>query len=707
LKTLSIHIVLLLILSCSSQENNTKDMTSSEHKHTNRLIESSSPYLLQHAHNPVDWYPWGKEALEKAKNEDKPIIVSIGYAACHWCHVMERESFENDSIASIMNEHFVCIKVDREERPDVDQVYMDAVQAMGLNGGWPLNVFITPDQKPFYGGTYFPPEQWTQILQSIAKAFKENREKLEKSAEKFTQTLSASEIEKYGLTPTENPFEKKLLDDMFTTMSQRFDKKNGGMGEAPKFPMPSNWTFLLRYYKATKNELALQQINKTLENIGYGGIYDQVGGGFARYSVDAEWFAPHFEKMLYDNAQLVSVYSEAYLLTKNPYYKTIVEETINWLQKEMMSDENGFYSSLDADSEGEEGKYYVWKYNDFEKVLGSDAPVMAAYYNVTTKGNWEHGNNILHRDESNAVFSEKENISQDDLAEIILKSKSKLYKAREKRVRPGLDDKILLGWNAVMAKGLIDAYNAFSEKQYLELALKNIQFIEENMREGNNLFRNYKSGKASIPAYLEDYALYIDALNALYQSTFDEQYLEIADQLLQYVISNFYDQKEGLFFYTNNDSEDLIARKKEIFDNVIPSSNSIMAINLHVLGTILDKKEYHDLSDKMLSQIAGIITSNTGHLSNWATLYSYKVQSTPEIVIIGENADEIRASITAHYIPNKVLLGNIENTESSLPLMDGKYAIDGKTTIYVCFNKTCKLPVFEVEDALKLIKGNF
>lgn len=704
MKTLILNITLLFILSCSAQENNTENMTSSTHEHTNRLIDSSSPYLLQHAHNPVDWYPWGKEALEKAKNEDKPIIVSIGYAACHWCHVMERESFENDSIAAIMNKYFVCIKVDREERPDVDQVYMDAVQAMGLNGGWPLNVFITPDQKPFYGGTYFPPEQWTQILQSIAKAFKDNREKLEESAEKFTQTLSASEIQKYGLTPSENPFEKKLLDDMFSTMSQRFDKKNGGMGDAPKFPMPSNWAFLLRYNAATGNELALNQVTKTLDNIGYGGIYDQVGGGFARYSVDKEWFAPHFEKMLYDNAQLISLYSEAYSLTKDTYYKTIVAETINWMQQEMTSDENGFYSSLDADSEGEEGKYYVWKYDDFKEVLGKDAEIVASYYNVTQKGNWEHGNNILYRNSSDEIFAKKETISQDDLIKTIHRAKSKLYKAREKRIRPELDDKILLGWNAVMAKGLLDAYNAFSDENYLALALNNIQFIEENMREGNNLFRNYKDDKASITAYLEDYALYIEALTTAYQSTFDEKYLEIADKLTQYVITNFYDNKEGLFYYTNNESEDLIARKKEIFDNVIPSSNSIMAINLHVLATILDKKEYHDMSNKMLSQISGILTSNTSHLSNWATLYSYKTQPTPEIVILGKNADKLRSSLAAQYIPNKVVLGS--TTTSNLPLMEGKYAIDDKTTIYVCFNKTCKLPVHTVESALKQIKGN-
>lgn len=704
MKTLILNIILLFILSCSTQENNTENMTSSSHEHTNRLINSSSPYLLQHAHNPVDWYPWGKEALEKAKNEDKPIIVSIGYAACHWCHVMERESFENDSIAAIMNKYFVCIKVDREERPDVDQVYMDAVQAMGLNGGWPLNVFITPDQKPFYGGTYFPPEQWTQILQSIAKAFKENREKLEKSAEQFTQTLSASEIEKYGLTPSDNPFEKKLLDDMFSTMTQRFDKKYGGMGDAPKFPMPSNWAFLLRYNEATGNELALQQVTKTLNNIGYGGIYDQVGGGFARYSVDKEWFAPHFEKMLYDNAQLVSLYSEAYSLTRDAYYKTIVEETVNWLQEEMTSDENGFYSSLDADSEGEEGKYYVWKYDEFIDVLGRDAEIVSKYYNVTQKGNWEHGNNILHRSTSDKMFAQKENISQDDLNKIILQAKSKLYKAREKRIRPGLDDKILLGWNAVMAKGLLDAYNVFSDEKYLSLALKNIQFIEENMREGNNLFRNYKDGKASITAYLEDYALYIEALTTAYQSTFDEDYLKIADKLTQYTITNFYDNKEGLFYYTNDESDDLIARKKEIFDNVIPSSNSIMAVNLHVLATILDKKEYHDMSNTMLSQVSGILTSSTSHLSNWATLYSYKTYPTPEIVILGEKADELRSLLASQYIPNKVVMGS--NTESDLPLMKGKYAINDKTTIYVCFNKTCKLPVHSVESAIKQIKGN-
>lgn len=679
-------------------------MTTSSDQFTNRLIEASSPYLLQHANNPVDWYPWGEEALTKAKKEDKPILVSIGYSACHWCHVMERESFENDSIAAIMNKHFVCIKVDREERPDVDQVYMDAIQAMGLNGGWPLNVFLTPDQKPFYGGTYFPPEQWSKLLQNVASAFSENREKLEKSADQFAETLSASEIEKYGLAPTSNPFEKKTLDDMYSTLSQKFDKKHGGMAGAPKFPMPSNWKFLLRHYNIARNEGALAQIKKTLNEMANGGIYDQIGGGFARYSVDAKWFAPHFEKMLYDNAQLIELYSEAYSLTNDTYYKTVVEQTFTWLQNEMTSSEGGFYTALDADSEGEEGKFYVWNYEAFIEALGKNADVMTAYYNVSESGNWEHGNNILNKNMSDEAFAEQQGISLVELKEIVAQSQSNLLKVRAKRIRPGLDDKILLGWNAMMSKGLLVAHNTSGKQEYLSLAMKNIQFIESKMRNGTALYRNYKNGNASITAYLEDYALYIDALIAAYQSTFDELYLNIANDLTQYVIEHFYDKNEGLFFFTNDEGEELIARKKEIFDNVIPSSNSIMATNLHHLGIILDNEEYKDISNKMLSQVSGIITSNTGYLSNWATLYSYKSTPTPEIVIIGDKAGELRNELARHFIPNKVMMGAEDS--SNLPLLKGKYEIDGKTTIYVCFNKTCKLPVLTVEDALKQIKGN-
>ena len=679
-------------------------MNKLDHEHSNRLINSSSPYLLQHAYNPVDWYPWSEEALQLAKKEDKPIIVSIGYSACHWCHVMERESFENDSIAAIMNKHFINIKVDREERPDVDQVYMDAIQTMGINGGWPLNVFLTPDQKPFYGGTYFPPQQWSQILRGVADAYTNNRDKLEKSAEQFTASLSKSELEKYGLNMTSDPFKPEKLESMFESLSNNFDNELGGMNKAPKFPMPSIWEFLLYYYDYSKDQRALQQLELTLEQMAWGGIYDQVGGGFTRYSVDEKWFAPHFEKMLYDNGQLVSLYSKAFMLTKKTEYKKVVADTITWLEQELTDKDGGFYSALDADSEGEEGKFYVWNKEDFEIALGQTSSLMEDYFNVTDEGNWEYGNNILYRTENDVEFSKKHDIDYNEFEGIVEKSKKLLAKERSKRIRPGLDDKILLGWNALMSQGLLDAYDAFGDTHYLAMALKNIRFIEQNMREGEQLFRNYKNGKATIDAYLEDYALYIELLIKAYQATFDEHFLNISDLLAKYVISNFYDEVEGLFYYTNIDGEQLIARKKELFDNVIPSSNSILANALHELGSLLDRKDYVDISDGMLATISGMLPSNINYLSNWGKLYANKSLPTPEIVIIGTNADLFRKEISKELLPNKLILGTTD--KSNLPLLEGKISIEGKTTIYVCFDKTCKLPVFTVKDAIKQIKGN-
>ena len=686
------------IFACQSQDTpNQKNMS-----HTNRLIDASSPYLQQHAHNPVNWYPWGREALEKAKEEDKPILVSIGYSACHWCHVMERESFENDSIAEIMNKYFVCIKVDREERPDVDQVYMDAVQTMGINGGWPLNVFLTPDQKPFYGGTYFPPQQWTQMLEGIAKAYVDNREKIESSAEQFSQTLSASEIEKYRLNTTSSTFDSKQLDEMYDQMARNFDRKKGGMNRAPKFPMPSNWRFLLRYQGAASNQKALSQVVKTLDEMAYGGIYDQIMGGFARYSTDGNWFAPHFEKMLYDNGQLVSLYSEAYSVTGKKLYKDIVYQTIDWLSTEMTSPEGGFYAALDADSEGKEGKYYVWTQEELSTIIGADASIIQDYYNTNDHGNWEEGQNILHRNMSDEAFAEKHNLSLFDLQKKVLHANKQLNKVRSERIKPGLDNKILAGWNGIMICGLVDAYNAFGEERFLKVALDNANFIELNMRNNDGIYRNYNSGNASIDAYLEDYSWVIQAYTTLYQATFDEQWLHKAEVLTKYVLNNFFDESEGMFFYTDKNGEKLIARKKEIFDNVIPASNSVMATNLHTLGILLDNEEFTNTSKQMLARIQKLLTENTSYLTNWGILFTYKAAPTAEIVIIGDDYLEYRNELAAKHITNKVLMGSKE--ESDLPLMKEKSTLRGKTTIYVCYNKTCKLPVNSVEEAIKQLK---
>jgi len=694
------YVLVALFISCQSQKAEDK-MTNKKHD-PNRLIDSSSPYLKQHAYNPVDWYPWGKEALEKAKKEDKPIIVSIGYSSCHWCHVMERESFENDSIADLMNEHFVSIKVDREERPDIDQIYMDAVQAMGQNGGWPLNVFLTSDQKPFYGGTYFPPNAWSQILTNVAQAYDQKREKVEQSAQQLTEALATSEVVKFNLIPSaEEEYKYSVLDSSYQKLSQNFDQELGGFDRAPKFPMPSNWLFLLRYYNETKDQKALEQIEKTLDAIANGGIYDQAGGGWARYSVDKEWLVPHFEKMLYDNGQLLSLYSEAYRVTGNERYKKVVYQTVEWLEREM-TEEGGFYSALDADSEGVEGKFYVWTYEELVELLGDDAQLIIDYYNVTKEGNWEEGNNILHVTDNKEEFAFTYNISVEELNQKIVAADSKFLNARSERVRPGLDDKMLTSWNAIMLKGLVDAYETFKEDRFRNLAIANARFISTKLTNDNELYRSYKDDEATIDAYLEDYAFLIDAYIALYQITFDENWLAESRRLLDYTLEHFYDEKEKLFYFTDDSSEKLIARKKEIFDNVIPASNSQMAINLYKLGVIFDDDKYKEVSKTMLSLVKPMLGDQIAYLSNWGILYHYMSTPTAEISIVGPESDDFRNQLFNSFHPNKVVMGAKES--SDLPLMKSKEMLKNKTTIYVCYNKTCKLPVNSVEEALKQIK---
>ena len=669
----------------------------------NNLINETSPYLLQHAHNPVNWFAWGEAALQKAKLEDKPILVSIGYSACHWCHVMERESFENEQIAEIMNEHLVCIKVDREERPDVDAIYMDALQAMGLRGGWPLNVFLMPDAKPFYGGTYFPPQNWANLVESISNAFRGDREKLQKSAEGFTQNMLAKESEKYQLSVNNESlsFNKDEITVIFARLRKDFDFEKGGMNRSPKFPMPSIWKFLLRYYVLTKDESALTHLRLTLDRIALGGIYDTIGGGWTRYSTDEDWKVPHFEKMLYDNGQLTSLYSEAYALTKDNLYKEKVSETIDWLEREMTSSEGGFYSALDADSEGEEGKFYVWTKDEIEQVLGEDAAKFCNDFEFSEQGNWEHGNNIVHL--------ESRKLMEGGLP-LTNQIKEKLLNYRSKRVRPGLDDKILCSWNGLMLKGLIDAYRYIGTQKFLDLALQNAHFILEKMtikvaneegQESRGLWHNYKNGKANIVAYLEDYASVIDSNTALYQITFDEKWLHEAAMLADYVIANFYDAEDEFFYFTDSQGEELIARKKEIFDNVIPASNSMMASNLYNLGMILGRNDFIEISNLMLAKMKRIILSDAQWVTQWACLATQHATPTAEVAIVGDKHLTIRALIDAVFLPNKVFVGT--KTTSNLPLLQNRTAIGGETTIYVCFDKTCQLPTNDVIKALELM----
>jgi uncharacterized protein len=670
----------------------------------NRLIHSTSPYLLQHAYNPVDWYEWGPEALNKAKQEDKPILVSIGYSSCHWCHVMERECFEKEHIAAVMNQYFVCIKVDREERPDIDQIYMDAVQVLGVNGGWPLNVFLTPDQKPFFGGTYFAPPNWTQVLTNIDKAFKHNRKQIEDTSEELRIHLLRSDVERF----IQKPDPSLLLNDLQTIYSKLesgFDEVWGGMDKAPKFVMPSVWIFLLRYYHLTKNQEALKQLTITLWRIAMGGIYDQVGGGFSRYSVDAYWFAPHFEKMLYDNAQLLTLYSEAYALTRQSEFKTVVYETFEWLEREMTHPGGGFYSALDADSEGVEGKFYCWTKPEFDAILGDQADLVGDYYRVREGGNWEHDFNILMRDKSDEVFLRNHSLDEKQWKGILSDAKRKLLAARSKRVRPGLDDKIITSWNAMTISGLCSAFKAFRDQRFLHAAQKAMRFLENELMQGVTIYRSYKEKRSTVHAFLDDYAFVIKAYTDLYESTFDEYYLKRADSFTQYVLAQFRDDKDGFFFYTASTAEALITRKREIFDNVIPASNSVMALNLHHLGIILYRDDWKAMAGDMTGSLSRLILGEPNYMSQWAIVYIEVKNGMSEVVIIGKEADAYRAEFHQNFHPFSLTLGTAAG--SDLPLVKEKVSANEATMVYVCYNKTCRLPVYTVKDAEEqLIPGN-
>jgi uncharacterized protein YyaL (SSP411 family) len=697
----SISIICLFSLtSCGQNQNNKEMMNSAEHKFTNLLIHESSPYLLQHAHNPVNWHPWGQEALDKARRENKLIIVSIGYAACHWCHVMEHESFENEEVAKFMNEHFVAIKVDREERPDIDQVYMNAVQLIDGRGGWPLNCITLPDGRPIYGGTYFRRDQWMDMLSKVLDFVKEHPDKAEQQALALTEGVQTGE--RIYLNTREAEFSINDLDKIFSTWRTNLDDAQGGHKGAPKFPLPVGYQFLLHYNYLTQNKEALKALTLTLHKMADGGIYDQIGGGFARYSVDAYWKAPHFEKMLYDNAQLISLYSSAYQQSKDPDYETIVSETLGFIERELSSDEGGFYSSLDADSEGEEGKYYVWTQAELQQILGSKAGVIVDYYNVEERGNWENGQNILFKSGKNLKIANKHNLTENDLSIQIREAKKVLLKEREKRIPPGLDDKIITSWNALMLKAYVDAYKVFGKKEYLDRAKQNARFISTEIKQPDNrLFRNYKNGKASINGFLDDYAFTIGAFISMYQATFDENWLEDAKQLADYAIAHFYDQSSGMFFYTSDLDPDLIARKMEVTDNVIPASNSEIAKNLFLLGSYYYNDEYISMSSKMLNNVKQNALKGGAYYANWDVLMSWFASPPYEVAILGDDFESILQEFHKHYLPHVFLSGGRD--EGRLSLLEGKL-IDGQTTIYVCKDKVCKLPVTELKEALVQIK---
>ena len=669
------------------------------HKYTNNLVDESSPYLLQHAHNPVNWFAWGEKALQKAKNEDKLLLVSIGYSACHWCHVMEKESFEDECVADIMNQYFVCIKVDREERPDIDQIYMEAVHIMTGSGGWPLNCFALPDGRPVYGGTYFQKDQWKHVLESLANMNIQDKQKLLTAANELTSNINRSEV--VELKQHKREYQESDLKEIVKPWKSYFDKIEGGSNHAPKFPMPNSYEFLLAYARNTDDPEVLGHVKLTLDKMCYGGIYDQVGGGFARYSVDKYWKVPHFEKMLYDNAQLISLYSKAYQQTKTKEYKRVVYQSIEFIDRELTSSEGAFYSSLDADSEGEEGKFYVWEKQELDNLLGNDSEIYCDYYQVSQQGNWEHKQNILFRKENSISIAEKFKIPETELIEKIDILNKIVLIAREKRIRPGLDNKILTSWNALMLKAYVDAYRAFNEDKFLEKAIKNAHFIIEKVMDKDfRLSRNYKNSKASINAFLDDYAFTIESFITLYQASFEEKWLLTAQNLTEYVVRHFYDNHSGMFFYTSDIDPKLIARKMEINDNVIPASNSAMAKNLFYLGKLFYNDDFLKLSEKMLQNVKDDIKKSGSYYSNWAILLANFVYQPYEIAICGENAADYRIAFEQHGISSAIFAGSIN--KSDLPILKGRYK-EGKTTIYVCKDRVCKMPVYSVEDAIRLI----
>lgn len=679
----------------------------------NHLANSASPYLLQHAGNPVNWYPWGNEALSKARDENKLILVSIGYSACHWCHVMEKESFEDEKVAAIMNEYFVCIKVDREERPDVDQVYMSAVQLMNGRGGWPLNCICLPDQRPIYGGTYFRKNDWMSLLFNLADFFRQKPLEAEEYAARLTEGVQ--QYESVTFVEEQPAYTINSLELILDNWKKYFDKVEGGLGSAPKFPMPNNWQCLMRYAHLAKDESVAGAVKLTLHKMAFGGIHDHIGGGFARYSVDARWHVPHFEKMLYDNAQLISLYAEAYTWNPDQLYKQVVDGIIAFSLRELTSPEFGFYSALDADSEGIEGKFYVFTRKEIEKILGEEAGLFCTYYHITENGNWEEEQtNVLYRKESDMQLAQKLGLTIESLLSQVSFSRQKVFAARGKRVRPGLDNKILASWNGLMLKGLCDAYRAFNNPAYLDLALKNAGFLLNNMLGAEGRLTRVNAlrgplGKDGLPepatgggtiAFLDDYANIIDAFISLYEVTFDEAWLVQSTKLAHQSIAHYYDTEKGIFFYTADDDARLIARKSEIMDGVTPASNSVMARNLKKLGILFNNENYAEIAAQLLRNIFPQLSKYGSSYSNWVMLLLEEVFGSYEIAVTGVGAESLRQEIEDNYIPNKIILGG---KKGSLPLLQDKF---GNTDqIFICKDKTCGLPALNAGEALKQIRN--
>lgn len=672
--------------------------------YTNALINESSPYLLQHAHNPVNWHPWGEEAIRKATEENKLLIISIGYAACHWCHVMEEESFQDTAVANVMNRHFVSIKVDREERPDVDDVYMTACQlAGGGSCGWPLNAIALPDGRPVWTGTYFPKKQWLDILKYFVEIKKTEADKLENYANRLIDGIDESERIPVPQTPSELKAEQVL--SYTDTLLSVVDFEQGGLQSPLKFPMPAVFEYLLQFHHQFKNEKALDAVLLTLEKMARGGIFDQLGGGFARYSTDRQWRVPHFEKMLYDNGQLLSLYAQAYKVKKDSLFEKVIRSTIEFADRELSHPEGAFYASINADSEGEEGTFYVWTLSEIEKLLTDqqEKQLLIDYYGITEQGNWEDGKNVLAVQKAPQELSMAYSLPEAEVKEKLEKAKSRLFSAREKRIRPSLDDKVLTSWNALMIKGYIDAYQALGEPAYLQRALEAARFLSEKMMDADGrLDRNFKDGRSSINAFLEDYALGMQAFLALYEQTFDLQWLEKASLLKDYVLDHFQDTDSLLLFYTSDEDPPLVSRKKETEDNVLPASNSVMAHNFYHLGLLMYDTSLINRSEQMLSLIIPQMekVGDPAYFANWLGLYLEQLFPPYEVVVIGPDYASKRDRLLSQYFPNAIFLGG--PVENEIPLLQNKFR-EGKTMIYVCRNRVCQLPVEKVEKAIEQI----
>jgi len=672
-----------------------------EHNHTNRLINETSPYLLQHAHNPVDWFPWGEEAFAESRSKDKPILLSIGYSACHWCHVMEHESFENEQIALLMNELFINIKVDREERPDLDEIYMSAVQMLTGRGGWPMTIFLTPERKPFYGGTYFPPEDrggmpgFQKILMAVNQAYRERPVDVEKSATQIInalQRMSASQ-------ESQRVFAETIIGDGADKIAAAYDPDNGGLGQSPKFPNAGVYELFLRHYHRSNDNRYLEMVVHTLTKMAQGGIYDHLGGGFHRYSVDAKWLVPHFEKMLYDNAQLVRIYAQAYTVTKIPLFQNVVEGTCSYLVREMLHSEGGFYSTQDADSDGEEGKFFVWSQAEINRLVGVEAGEMfGRIYDVSEQGNFEE-KNILHPILTLEQASKYFHCDPAEIKKTIAEVKRQLFVEREKRRKPFRDEKIIAAWNGLMLSGLAAAVKILPRPELLAAAEQTIDFFLEKMFRDGLLLHSYKDHQAKSLGFLDDYAFFAVGLLDVYEVLFDRALLERAIELSEIMLAEFWDEKDGAFFYTGNAHEKLISRAKPIFDASIPSGNAMAVQLLLRLHHLTGRDLYRQRAEKVLRSYYGGMESQPFGFAHLICALDFYLAEPKEIFVVGDRQNpgtaDILAGIYSLYQPNMTLLLSTPDAplEKISPMLNGKTQLDGKPTVYVCQNFTCSAPV--------------